>query len=108
MLCNHDSYLDQLTGRLGGKFVKALSSLFSEYILRLCCCYEKVGVSGVLSLHVRVLCRVVFFFWDISSAPVLLNVNTNCEHTQRCEHKGQCRDDFIWGHLHEKGKRKGG
>lgn len=57
MLCNHDSYLDQLTGRLNGRFVKAL---FSEYILRLCCHYEKVGVSGVLSPHVRVLCRVVF------------------------------------------------
>lgn len=82
MLCNHDSYLDQLTGRLDGRFVKALFSLFSEYILRLCCRYEKVGVSGVLSPHARVLCRVVFF-WDTPSTSVLLNVNTNCEHTQR-------------------------
>lgn len=75
MLCNLDSYLDQLTGRLGGRFVKALFSLFSEYILRLCCCYEKVGVSGVLSLHVRVLCRVVFFFLGYFLSPC-----SECEH----------------------------
>lgn len=81
-LCNHDSYLDQLTGRLGGRFVKALFSLFSEHILWLCCRYEKVDVSGVLSPHVRFLCRVAFF-WYTPSTSVLFNVNTNCEHTQR-------------------------
>lgn len=52
--------------------------------------------------YMFVSCVELFFFWDIPSTSVLLNVNTNCEHS------GQCRDDFIWGHLHERGKRKRG
>lgn len=60
MLCDHASYLDQLTGRLGGRFVKALSPCFLNIFYGFVAIMRRL-VSQEYYLHMVVSCVELFF-----------------------------------------------
>lgn len=110
MLCIQGSCLDQLTDRLGDRFVQALFPCFLNIFSGFAAIMRRL-VSQDCYFHMFISCIELFFFFFFGSG-ILPQLLFSWMWTQivnikkKCEHKG--RDDFIWGHLDERGRREGG